>query len=140
MGTVPRQSQAVGKSCFADCRKFQLAKGPLCRVSKKNSWQRKLQSAKSQFPVVFSPCRSHGALTNIHGLKMTICIAEYRGTVHCFWMHICISFSFSHISLSKLHPMSIIARHLCSYLLLHFKVRQWIYQGILFSHDCTDYV
>jgi len=47
-----RQSQAVGKSCFADCRKFQLAKGPLCRVSKKNSWQRKLQSAKSQFPVV----------------------------------------------------------------------------------------
>ena len=49
-----RQIQAVGKSCFADCRKFQLAKGPLCRVSKKNSWQRKLQSAKSQFPVVAS--------------------------------------------------------------------------------------
>jgi hypothetical protein len=49
-----RQSQAVGKSCFADCRKFQLAKGPLCRVSKKNSWQRKLQSAKSQFPVVIA--------------------------------------------------------------------------------------
>jgi hypothetical protein len=69
---------------------------------------------------------------------MTICIAEYTGTVHCFWMHICITFSFSHISLSKLHPMSIIARHLCSYLLLHFKVRQGIYQGILFSHDCTE--
>jgi hypothetical protein len=47
-----RQSQAIGKFCFADCKKFQLAKGPLCRVSKKNSWQRKLQSAKSQFPVV----------------------------------------------------------------------------------------
>ena len=39
-----------------------------------------------------------------------MCITEYRGIVHCFRMHTRISFSASHRSLSKLHPMFIIAR------------------------------
>jgi hypothetical protein len=41
-----RQSQAVGKSCFADCRKFQLAKGPLCRVSRKKQLAKKIAVGK----------------------------------------------------------------------------------------------
>ena len=67
-----RQSQAVGKSCFADCRKFQLAKGPLCRVSKKNSWQRKLQSAKSQFPVVNTSGPQRNGFNILHSCNITL--------------------------------------------------------------------
>jgi hypothetical protein len=44
-----RQSQAVGKSCFADCMKFQLAKGPLCRVSKKTVGKENCSQQRASF-------------------------------------------------------------------------------------------